>query len=114
MADCFHRYWRFRFRDRKRFSFVYSTNMVAIVMVMIFAIIAVGSLIWTKSIIPMMAVHSGNNFFGALLSISVVGLSAFGTTSSVLTPFLISFIFLGIAIALIALIIFWVRKHGKK
>lgn len=64
-------------------TLVYSTNMVATAIVLIFGIISLASYYFTKSVVIMSAMHCGNNFFGALFSVSVIGFSAFGASSPV-------------------------------
>jgi len=64
-------------------SLVYSTNMVATAIVLIFGIISLASYYFTKSVVIMSSLHVGNNFWGALFSVSVIGFSAFGVSSPV-------------------------------
>lgn len=59
-------------------SLRYATNMIAIVMVLIFGFVSLIIYKYTKSIVIISAMHVGNNFWGALFAVTVIGFAAFG------------------------------------
>lgn len=90
-------------------NFVYSSNIFAMLLVMLFGIMTLTSYYFTKSIVIMSAMHVGNNFWGALFNYNIIAFSAFGGTVT------LSSIMFGVGIILIAGIsIFIIVKKGKR
>lgn len=91
-------------------SLVYSTNMIAMIIVLIFGGLSLASYYYTKSVVVMSALHVGNNFWGALFAVNVIGFSVFGITAP-LSNILLSGILI---LAMGAAILFIIRRYGKK
>ena len=91
-------------------SLVYSTNMIAMIVVLIFGAVSLISYYLTKSVVVMSAMHIGNNFWGALFAFNVIGLSVFGVTAP-LSNLLLSGVLI---IVMGAVILSIIRKYGKK
>jgi len=92
-------------------TLVYSTNMIAMVIILIFGTISLISYKSTKSIIILSAMHVGNNFWGAFFAVTVIGLAAYGGTP-------ISFIWASVILLIgsaisIFVILKLVKRHGK-
>jgi len=61
-------------------ALVYNTNMVATIVVSMFALACILIYIGTRSLIVISAMHVGNNFWGAVYKKTVFGMSGFGGT----------------------------------
>jgi len=92
-------------------TLVYSTNMIAMIMVLIFGTASLIIYRYTKSIIIISAMHVGNNFWGALFAVTVIGLAAFGGSPVILIGASVILI-VGAAIS-IFVILKLVKKYGK-
>jgi hypothetical protein len=91
-------------------SLVYATNTVALSIVLIFGGISLASYHYTKSVVIMSALHIGNNFWGALFSVSVIGLSVFGISTPVSTMMFSVVLLVGMFASVYLLI----RKFGGR
>lgn len=89
---------------------VYQTNMIANIIVAAFGLMSLASYYYTKSIAIMSAMHIGNNFWGALFAVNVIGLSVFGIMAP-LSTVLFSIFMMALMAGLIIIII---KKYGKK
>lgn len=89
-------------------ALIYSTNMIAIALVLIFGFVGIISYYYPKSLIILHAIHVGNNFWGALFAVTVIGISSFGVI-----PIPAIFILLFAVPALILSIVWLVKRHAK-
>lgn len=91
-------------------SLVYSTNMIAMMVVLIFGAVEMISYYVTKSMVIPSAMHIGNNFWGALFMFNVIGFSVFGLTTSA-SNLMLSAVLIVVMGAIILAII---KKYGVK
>lgn len=91
-------------------ALVYSTNMIAMIVVLVFAAVSLISYYVTKSMVVMSAMHIGNNFWGVLFAFNIIGFSAFGVTAP-LSNLLLSGVLI---IVMGAIILSIIKKYGKK
>lgn len=88
----------------------YSTNMIAMMVVLIFGAVSILSYYLTKSMIPMSAIHIGNNFWGALFRANIIGFSAFGMTTAASNLMLSAVLIIVMGAIIFAII----KKYGVK
>lgn len=92
-------------------AFVYTANMIALLMVLLFGLIGIFSYYLTKSQTILSAFHVGNNFWGLFFNANVVTFAAFGVQASV-GSVLSTGALAGVAIILIVL--YFRRRSGKR
>lgn len=91
----------------------YQTNMVAMLIVLAVGAVSLVIYKYTKSIVLVSAIHVGNNFWGALFSATVFGLSAFGGFGAgvIWVPIVLALVMALISFGILKLV---KRNAGKK